>query len=202
MYLAKSYRDFNTAMNASAGTSNVAYSAPWDLGVTDGKTFMTHSYDTVGRNFAQQLLRNPQESLFHNYRGQLNDVQTALLQHLVKTATKTEFDAALLPCIKHGALNNAASHFFSAPITAVEPESLAAATAVATSSVSSESQALSPLSMDVDVDETKFDMDALLQSPGLEQELQPAKPRLAAMNGRSGGAARTQLAPKRKKPKT
>ena len=202
MYLAKSHRDFNTAMNASAGTSNVAYSAPWDFGVDDGKTFMTHSYDTVGRNFAQQLLRNPQESLFHNYRGQLNDVQTALLQHLVKTATKTEFDAALLPCIKHGALNNAASHFFSAPITAAEPESLAAATAVATSSV----QALSPLSMDVDADETKVDMDALLQSPGLEQELQesiePEKPRLAAMNGRSGGAARTQLAPRRKKPKT
>lgn len=199
MYLAKSHRDFNTAMNASAGTSNVAYSAPWELGVDNGKTFMTHSYDTVGRNFAQQLLRNPQESLFHNYRGQLNDVQTALLQHLVKTATKPEFDAALLPCVKHGALNNAASHFFSAPITAVEPESLAAATAVATS-------ALSPFSMDVDQDETKMDMDAILQSSELEQELQesiqPEKPRLAAMNGRSGGAARTQLAPKRKKPKT
>lgn len=202
MYLAKSHRDFNTAMNASAGTSNVAYSAPWELGVTDGKTFMTHSYDTVGRNFAQQLLRNPQESLFHNYRGQLNDVQTALLQHLVKTATKTEFDAALLPCIKHGALNNAASHFFSAPITAVESESAMAAELFSEPHTSSLLSIDSIDSMDVANDESKFDMDSLIQSPRLEQELQPEKPRLAAMNGRSGGAARTQLAPKRKKTKT
>ena len=112
MLASTNHRDFNNAMNKAAATQGVMYSQPWELGVQDGAEFMNNSYHTVGKIFAQQLLQNPQESVLHDYRGNLSDLQKGLLQHMASTSTMHEFDKSLHACIRHNVMSNGAASLF------------------------------------------------------------------------------------------
>jgi hypothetical protein len=107
-------------MNRAAQTNNVAYSAPWELGVTTGKQYLENAYDSVGRRYGEQLLHEPTESALHDYRGGLSNFQKALVQHLVATKNKQEFDEALYACTKNNVLSGGAAMLF-APHTEVAP---------------------------------------------------------------------------------
>ena len=113
MLASTNHRDFNRAMNNAARTNGIDYSPPWDLGVTSGKDFLHNSYDVVGRRYGQELLHNPKESVLHDYRGGLSNFQKALVQHLVQTTTKHDFDEALHACTRHNVMSGGAAVLFS-----------------------------------------------------------------------------------------
>ena len=112
MLAATNHRDFNIAMNEAAGTQGVQFSQPWNLGVQNGTQFLNDSYDTVGKIYAQQLLHQPHESVLHDFRGELTDLQKALLQHMSSTTTMHDFDKALHACVRHNVMSSGASALF------------------------------------------------------------------------------------------
>ena len=112
MLASTNHRDFNNAMNEAAGTQGVQYSHPWNLGVENGTEFLNNYYHDVGKVYALELLKQPQESVLHDFRGELSDLQKGLLQHMSRTTTMHEFDKAMHACVRHNVLSSGASALF------------------------------------------------------------------------------------------
>lgn len=201
MLAATNHREFNNAMNRAAQTNNVAYSAPWELGVTTGKQYLENAYDSVGRRYGEQLLHEPTESALHDYRGGLSNFQKALVQHLVATKNKQEFDEALYACTKNNVLSGGAAMLF-APHTEVAPvtESMAPPPAAPAMASSLQDAPAAPAMASSLLDDAMAPVGDLMDMDDVDTAATTS--RLAPTARRGANEPALKLMPKRKKQKS
>ena len=120
MFSARNHTEFNAALNALAGTREVAYSAPWDMATHSGRDHMTRAYDAVGRLYAGARLSGEKLAKNRLYDGPGGKLMTphqqlslSAMQHSTDVAG---FNAAVRAAAKYGALNALATSIFSAPV--------------------------------------------------------------------------------------
>lgn len=197
-------------MNSAANTSGVMYSPPWDLGLKTGKEFLHDSYDAVGRRYAQELLQHPQESVLHDYRGDLSNFQKALLQHLIQTTTKHDFDQALNACARHNVVSSGAAALF-APHAEIAPKNNVASNALSVpemmdhddaSVASALKERVTDSIIQPETDLNLDDDDDDLMNSLAEDTNSGTRSRLAPLGRRGASQPALKLMPKRKKPKT
>lgn len=163
MFQARNHADFNTHFNKAAGSSGVAYSAPWNMRTSSGKAYLHNNYVQTGRMLAAAILdgKCTQDSNMHN--GQkvnlMTQEQKACLTLMRDSMSKSEFVAGLRGAVRCNALDNVTMQIF-APQASLNPaklfRTLPAAKVQAKSNVSaSAAPAVESVRMEVDQGKAK-----------------------------------------------
>jgi hypothetical protein len=111
-------RAFNELMNKFAGTQGVVYAHQFGMHMQNGAEYMTEQYDSVGREYAAQLLDGHAKCtggcMSHvTNHADLSDTQRAYLSYMIDTTDKTTFKTAMQACLHRGAIPAVAEMVFS-----------------------------------------------------------------------------------------
>jgi len=112
-------RAFNELMNNFAGTQGVVYAHQFGMHMRNGADYMNERYDSVGREYAAQLLDGHAKCtggcMSHvTNHDDLSDKQRAFLSYMIDTTDKTAFKAAMQACLHRGAIPAVAEMVFAA----------------------------------------------------------------------------------------
>ena len=111
-------RAFNELMNEFAGTQGVVYAHQFGMYMQNGAEYMNEHYDSIGREYAAQLLDGHAKCtggcMSHvTNHADLSDTQRAYLSYMIDTPDKNTFKAAMQACLHRGAIPAVAEMVFS-----------------------------------------------------------------------------------------